>query len=203
MGGPTGDRLIRVDMTNQTATTEPYPDEWKLLGGRALSARILLRRVRPDLRRRSGRTTSSCWRPACLAGTRRPDFWAASRSAGKSPLTGGIKEANAGGEPGPGPHEARLSRRRREGPARRPRASATRSTSPPTGRRSHPGDRVQGQVELRADRGSRRDYSKTASFISIGPAGELKALGCLGGLHRPGAGSPPRPPRRRAAGSAP
>ena len=42
MGDPTGDRIIRVDMTNQTASIEPYPEDWKLLGGRALSARILL-----------------------------------------------------------------------------------------------------------------------------------------------------------------
>ena len=41
-GGPTGDRMIRVDMTNQTAETVDFPEEWKLLGGRALSAKILL-----------------------------------------------------------------------------------------------------------------------------------------------------------------
>ena len=33
MAGPEGDRLIYVDMTNQTVSTEPFPDEWKLLGG--------------------------------------------------------------------------------------------------------------------------------------------------------------------------
>ena len=47
MSGPSGDRLIRVDMTNQTANIEPYPDEWKLLGGRALSAKILLEQCDP------------------------------------------------------------------------------------------------------------------------------------------------------------
>ena len=30
MAGPEGDRLIRVDMTTQTVSIEPYPDEWKL-----------------------------------------------------------------------------------------------------------------------------------------------------------------------------
>ncbi len=43
--GTTGDRMIRVDMTNQTATVEPYPEDWKLLGGRALSAHITLGRM--------------------------------------------------------------------------------------------------------------------------------------------------------------
>jgi hypothetical protein len=36
------DRMIRIDMTDQTVSIESYPEEWKLLGGRALSARILL-----------------------------------------------------------------------------------------------------------------------------------------------------------------
>ena len=45
--GTTGDRMIRVDMTNQTATVEPYPEDWKLLGGRALSAHILLEECDP------------------------------------------------------------------------------------------------------------------------------------------------------------
>ena len=36
-----------------------------------------------------------------------------------------------------------------------------------------------------------KTYSKTASFISIGPAGELKLAGGLGRLHGSLAGSPP------------
>ena len=47
MGGSTGDRLIRVDMTDHTVSIEPYPDAWRLLGGRALSARILLEECDP------------------------------------------------------------------------------------------------------------------------------------------------------------
>jgi hypothetical protein len=34
--------MIRVDMTRQTVEVVPFPDEWTLLGGRALSARVLL-----------------------------------------------------------------------------------------------------------------------------------------------------------------
>ena len=36
MSGPTGDRMIRLDMTSQTADAVPFPDQWKMLGGRAL-----------------------------------------------------------------------------------------------------------------------------------------------------------------------
>ena len=46
-GGPAGDRMIRVDMTNQTAEIVDFPEEWKLLGGRALSAKILLSECDP------------------------------------------------------------------------------------------------------------------------------------------------------------
>ena len=36
------DRLIRVDMTQQSVAVEPFPEKWEVLGGRALTARILL-----------------------------------------------------------------------------------------------------------------------------------------------------------------
>ena len=35
------DRVIYVDMTDQSVSIQPFPQDWKLLGGRALSARIL------------------------------------------------------------------------------------------------------------------------------------------------------------------
>ncbi|MBK6657674.1 MAG: hypothetical protein IPG43_05760 [Proteobacteria bacterium] len=41
------DRIIRVDMTRQTVSVEPFPQSWKLLGGRALSAKILLKECDP------------------------------------------------------------------------------------------------------------------------------------------------------------
>ena len=42
MAGPTDDKIIRIDMTDQSVTIADFPEEWKLLGGRALSAKILL-----------------------------------------------------------------------------------------------------------------------------------------------------------------
>ena len=36
------DKLIRIDMTALSVTIEDYPADWKYLGGRSLSARILL-----------------------------------------------------------------------------------------------------------------------------------------------------------------
>ena len=42
--GPIGDRLLCVDMTRGIATYEDFPEDWNLLGGRALLAKILLQR---------------------------------------------------------------------------------------------------------------------------------------------------------------
>ena len=43
------DRLIRVDMTRQAASVEPYPDAWQLLGGPRPVRPDPQRRVRPGL----------------------------------------------------------------------------------------------------------------------------------------------------------
>ena len=65
------DRLIRVDMTNLTVAIEDYPAEWKYLGGRALSARILLMSaILPVIL--LVRTTSWCWRRASFQEHPRP-----------------------------------------------------------------------------------------------------------------------------------
>jgi aldehyde:ferredoxin oxidoreductase len=97
MGGPSGDRLIRVDMTNQSVNIEPFPEEWKLLGGRALSARILLTECDPECDP-LGPDNVLVIAPGVLTGTAAPTSGRIS-IGGKSPLTNGIKEANAGGNP--------------------------------------------------------------------------------------------------------
>jgi aldehyde:ferredoxin oxidoreductase len=97
MGGPSGDRLIRVDMTNQSVNIEPFPEEWKLLGGRALSAMILLAECDPECDP-LGPDNVLVIAPGVLTGTAAPTSGRIS-IGGKSPLTNGIKEANAGGNP--------------------------------------------------------------------------------------------------------
>ena len=41
------DKIIVVDMTAGSVSTRDFPQEWKLLGGRALSAKILLAECDP------------------------------------------------------------------------------------------------------------------------------------------------------------
>ena len=91
-------RMIRVDMTDQTVSVEDYPEEWSLVGGRALSAKILLEECDPTCDP-LGADNVLVMAPGVLAGTSAPTSGRMSFGA-KSPLTGGIKEANVGGNPG-------------------------------------------------------------------------------------------------------
>jgi len=92
------DRMLRVDMSTLTTREEAYPDEWIALGGRALSAKILLREVDPSCDP-LGPANKLVLAPGCLSGSSAPTSGRMSVGA-KSPLTRGIKEANAGGQPG-------------------------------------------------------------------------------------------------------
>ncbi|MDP7570427.1 MAG: aldehyde ferredoxin oxidoreductase N-terminal domain-containing protein, partial [Myxococcota bacterium] len=91
-------RIIRVDMTDQSVSIDPFPEEWHLLGGRALSAKILLAECDATCDP-LGPDNVLVVAPGALAGTSAPTSGRIS-IGGKSPLTGGIKEANAGGNPG-------------------------------------------------------------------------------------------------------
>ena len=92
------DKLIRVDMTNLTVTIDEYPNDWKLLGGRSLSAKILLEECDPECDP-LGPDNILVLAPGVLSGTSAPTSGRLSVGC-KSPLTNGIKEANVGGEPG-------------------------------------------------------------------------------------------------------
>ena len=92
------DRLIYVNMTDQSVSIEPYPAEWKLLGGRALSAKILEKECDPTCDP-LGPENVLVAAPGIMAGTTAPTSGRLSMG-GKSPLTHGIKEANVGGNPG-------------------------------------------------------------------------------------------------------
>jgi len=98
MPGPSGDKIIYVDMTSQSAEVQEFPGAWRLLGGRALSARILLEQCDPACDA-LGPDNVLVMAPGVLSGTAAPTSGRIS-IGGKSPLTGGIKEANSGGQPG-------------------------------------------------------------------------------------------------------
>ncbi|HET9912036.1 MAG TPA: aldehyde ferredoxin oxidoreductase C-terminal domain-containing protein [Anaerolineales bacterium] len=91
-------QVWRVNVREQTLKQEPIPDSWKRLGGRGLLARILLDEV--DARCDPlGPENKLIFAPGLLVGHMLSSTDRIS-VGGKSPLTGGIKEANAGGRTG-------------------------------------------------------------------------------------------------------
>ena len=74
MPGPEGDKLIRVNMTDQTVAIEEFPEAWKLHGGRSLSAKILLQDCDPACAP-PGPVNSPLIAPRVLSGTTAPTLF--------------------------------------------------------------------------------------------------------------------------------
>jgi aldehyde:ferredoxin oxidoreductase len=173
-GGPTGDRLIRVDMTDQSVSIEPYPDEWKLLGGRGLSARILTEECDPSCDP-LGPDNVLVMAPGVLSGTAAPTSGRIS-IGGKSPLTGGIKEANAGGEPGQDLMKLGYRVIIVKGKAADPQKRYALEVDSKGAKVVEAND-SKGLWNYALCEALSKKYSPKSSFISCGPAGELQLKG--------------------------
>lgn len=88
-------KILRVNMQQMKITCEDLPEEWKLIGGRGLIAKIMNQEVPSDVDP-LGADNKLIIAGGPLAGTLAPQLGRISVGA-KSPLTFGIKEANAGG----------------------------------------------------------------------------------------------------------
>ncbi len=86
--------ILRVNMTDQTYKLESVPEAYKYLAGRALTSNIVADEV-PPLSHPLGPNNKLVLSPGILTGTPAPTSARVSAGA-KSPLTGGIKESNAG-----------------------------------------------------------------------------------------------------------
>ncbi len=91
-------QIWRVNVREQTLKLESVPDSWMRLGGRALLARILLDEVDATCDP-LGAGNKLIFAPGLLVGHMLSSTDRIS-VGGKSPLTGGIKESNAGGRTG-------------------------------------------------------------------------------------------------------
>jgi aldehyde:ferredoxin oxidoreductase len=174
MAGPEGDRLIRVNMTDQSVSIEDFPAEWKLLGGRGLSAKILLKDCDPACDP-LGPDNVLVMAPGVLSGTTAPTSGRIS-IGGKSPLTGGIKEANSGGNPGQ--HLMKLGYRAvivQGQPADRSKLYGLEVSE--GGVSIKAADDYKGLWNYASCAKLLENYSKNASAISIGPAGEQMLTG--------------------------
>ena len=91
-------QLLRANMSTGKTSREPVPDAYLQLGGRGLTARILLEEIPPTCDA-LGPHNKLIFAPGLLGGAGVTTAGRLSIGA-KSPLTGGTKEANAGGTAG-------------------------------------------------------------------------------------------------------
>ncbi len=91
-----GRDLLRVDMSDLSVGREPLPAAWGRYGGRALTDAIVYAEVPPKADP-LGPENVLVFAPGILGGTSAPNGGRISVGA-KSPLTGGIKESNSGGQ---------------------------------------------------------------------------------------------------------
>jgi len=92
------ERIVRVNVAERRVVHEAVPPGWERLGGRALIPRILLDETDPACDP-LGAQAKLIWAPGLLVGHMLSSSDRIS-VGGKSPLTGGIKESNAGGTTG-------------------------------------------------------------------------------------------------------
>ena len=89
------DKFIRIDMATRKVTTEAVPEKYKALAGRALTSNFVNDEVKPTCHP-LGKNNKLIFAPGMLTGTTAAQSGRIS-VGGKSPLTGTIKESNAGG----------------------------------------------------------------------------------------------------------
>jgi aldehyde:ferredoxin oxidoreductase len=91
-------KILRINMSDLTTKVEEVPAEWAGLGGRALTSTIVAAEVPPTCHA-LGPNNKLVFAPGLLTGTLAANSGRFSCGS-KSPLTGGIKECNAGGTAG-------------------------------------------------------------------------------------------------------
>ena len=89
------DKILRVNMTDLSTKIETVPAAWAGLGGRGLTSTIIAAEV-PATCHALGANNKLVFAPGLLSGTAAANSGRLSAGA-KSPLTGTIKESNAGG----------------------------------------------------------------------------------------------------------
>ncbi len=89
-------KILRINMTNLTATYEAMPEKWSRWAGRGLTSAITCDEVDP-LCHPLGPNNKLVIAPGWATGTPAAPSSGRTSFGGKSPLTGGIKESNSGG----------------------------------------------------------------------------------------------------------
>lgn len=160
----------RVNVRTRTLTREPVPPAWERLGGRGLIARILLDEVPPECEP-LGPQNKLLFCPGLLVGHMLSSCDRIS-IGGKSPLTGGVKESNAGGTTGMQLTLLGIKALIIEDRPTEPGWSVLHLSL--QGARFDPADDLVGLGVNEAARRLLARYGEKVALALIGPAGEMK-----------------------------
>ena len=162
--------ICRVDMTSLTVTMEEVPEQYKGLGGRALTSTIISSEV-PATCHPLSASNKLVFAPGLLTGTTAPSSGRLS-VGGKSPLTGTIKESNTGGTAGQKIARLGLTAIVVEGqPAN---GGLYTLVLTPDEAKLVPADALKGLGNYDTVAALTEEYGSKVPYISIGPAGEMK-----------------------------
>ncbi|MCK4825397.1 aldehyde ferredoxin oxidoreductase, partial [bacterium] len=181
--------ILRVNMSQKTISTETFPKD-KIIGGRAMVDYLLSEYGSPTAHPLS-EESALIVAPGLLAGTSAPMSGRLSVGA-KSPLTGGIKEANAGGTAAHKLGRLGIRAIMVEGKSevwQILKVNAQGATLEPAGD-------IKGQTNYAACDKLRERYGDKVGILTIGPAGEMKLANSTVGVTDPDG----RPSRHAARG---
>lgn len=170
--------LLKIDMTKQEVTLEPFPKD-KIAGGRGMIDYLMTEYGSPTAHPLSGESLFIV-APGLLAGTNAPQSGRIS-VGGKSPLTGGIKEANSGGTAGHKLGRLGISAIMVKGKAEKfqiLKITAKQTTLEDAGD-------IVGLTNYTACDKLRARYGDKIGIIIIGPAGEMKLANSTVGFTDP------------------
>ncbi len=162
-------RIYRIDMTDLQVRTEEAAGSYAGLGGRALTSAIVAEEV-PATCHALGAENKLVIAPGLLTGTGAPCSGRLSVGA-KSPLTGTIKESNAGGTAAVNLATLGIAALVVEGQPER--GKLYRIIVSKDGARVEPADSLAGLGNYAAVEGLFEEFGDKVSCLTIGPAGEM------------------------------
>ncbi len=163
-------KILRVDMTNLKVSYEDIAPEYQGLGGRGLTSAVVAREVDPTCNP-IGPRNKLILAPGLLGGTNAANSGRVSVGA-KSPLTGGIKEANSGGQAGQYLARLGLAAIIVEGQA--PQGKLYTLVVGQDQAQLKPADDLKGLGNYATVEKLSAVYGDKAGYVSIGQAGEMR-----------------------------
>jgi aldehyde:ferredoxin oxidoreductase len=161
-------KIMRINLSKSKVVVEDIPKEYRGLGGRGLSSHIVGKEVPPKADP-LGPENKLIFSAGILAGTTIPNTGRLS-VGGKSPLTNGVKEANAGGSAAQKIARLGLQAVVIEGCAK----ELTLLKIDKNGATFTPASSLKGIGNYELIERMRKEYGNKISVISIGPAGEMR-----------------------------